>query len=281
MRRMSLRVGFALACVVVARLSGQTFDDPASAFASPQGDGVYAFNSSGYVIAGPSTSCNPVASDPNDVWLCYSPATSGTARFTVCPSSLVITGGSVTPVDATMALFDASGPGGSPGTELACQNGGGPCGLAQPEIGFAVTAGSLYYVQLQSWGVVATISGNLAVGLTPAPGPGDACSTAYARLGPGIATLLATTALAGGSSTCAGAQDVSDQWIAYTATSTGVAYASPARRRRTRRAARAPASRRTSPRMRRAPRGRRRKSRATTGRSRLAVSAAAPKSDSP
>jgi hypothetical protein len=215
----------ALALWCGTQMSAQTFDDPASALASPQVDGVYAFNSAGYTIAGPAMSCSASSADVNDVWLCYVAAASGIVQFTVCPSSPV-TGGSITPSDSAMALWDANGPSSSPGAELDCQDGGGSCGVGQSVVNYNVTAGTLYYVQVQNWGSVAAISGNLAIGLLPPPGVGDDCSTAYAQVGPGVVPLVATTSVTGGSANCAGGPDLNDQWIAYTATLTGVAYAS-------------------------------------------------------
>jgi hypothetical protein len=221
--RRTLACVLSLACA--SHLAAQTYDDPATALGSPQVDGVYAFNSAGYTFAGSGLPCSIAGADVNDVWLCYVASASGIVQFTVCPGS-TIAGGSISPTDSAMGLWDSTGPGSAPGALLDCQDGGGPCGVAESVINFNVTAGSLYYVQLQNWGSVSVISGNLAIGLLPPPGLGDDCSTAYAQVGPGVVPILATTNVTGGSANCAGGPDTNDQWIAYTATLTGLAYAS-------------------------------------------------------
>ncbi len=132
MSRSSFRAaaGFAFAALCSASLVAQTFDDPAGAQTSPVGDGVYAFNSAGYTLAGPGLSCNTFGADASDVWLSYIAPATATVIFTVCPSSGV-PGGSISPTDSSMAVWDDTGAGGLPGSEIQCQDGGGNCGVAE------------------------------------------------------------------------------------------------------------------------------------------------------
>jgi predicted RNA-binding protein with TRAM domain len=227
MSRKSFRAasGIAAAALFSASLGAQTFDDPAGAQTTPVGDGVYAFNSAGYTLAGPALSCNTFGSDTNDVWLAYLAPATGTVIFTVCPASGV-PGGSINPTDSSMAVWDDTGLGGLPGIELDCQDGGGNCGVGESEVALSVTAGTTYYVQLTNWGGSAVISGNLAIGqlILPPAFMADDCSTAplasegiYAYNSTGFSVAGPTASCNGGFS------DINDCWMAYTPSASGIA----------------------------------------------------------
>lgn len=222
-------VGLAAAALFSASISAQTFDDPAAAQASPVGDGVYAFNSSGYTLSGPTLNCTWIpGADPNDVWLAYVAPATATVYFTVCPGSIV-TGGSITPVDSAMEVWDDTGLGGLPGTSLDCQDGGGVCSVNESEISLPVVAGTIYYVQLANWGGSQVISGNLAIGqaILPPAFMTDDCTTAPLA-SEGIYGYNSTGFTSSGPTpSCTGSGfDPDDCWMAYTPSVSGFATAS-------------------------------------------------------
>jgi hypothetical protein len=195
-------------------------------------EGVFPLSTAGFTIAGPQASCG-VAPDPFDSWFVYTPSGSGYATFSTCPASTLIPGGGVTingsgNLDSIVAIWSADT---CPPTQmLGCADGAPGCDVVQAEFSMNVTAGATYYVQVANWSFATPFSGTVAIALAGGggtPGPGDVCATAIPQAGPGFATLATTTATTAlPAAACGSSPDYYDQWIAYTAATTGVSYVS-------------------------------------------------------
>lgn len=134
------------------------------------------YASVGFMVPGPQAACSGIGGpDPNDVWFQFTPPVSGVAVATLCPSSgfnILAGTASATPTDAYLAAW--TGACGAL-TAVACDNDSADCGGAEPEMQFAVNAGTTYFVQIGTEFSGAPSSGTLVLLVFTTPNPGPAC----------------------------------------------------------------------------------------------------------
>ncbi len=191
-------------------------------------EGVYTYNTVGYSVAGPYAPCSISNPDPFDGWIAYTPSGTGIATFSNCPISANAPGGSaVVPADTVIAVWSAGNC--PPTTMFGCADHAPVCMNGQSELTLPVLAGTTYYVQIGNWALPKPMYGAVAIALAGAggtPGPGDDCTTAHAVSGPGTFVFPQATAAIGRPASCALNVTPYDQWIAYSAATTGICYAS-------------------------------------------------------
>ena len=143
-----------------------------------------------------------------DIWYEWTATATGTAQVTLCGTASN---------DSKIAAY--AGAGCPAGASLACNDDS--CGL-QSQISFAVTAGSVYMLQIGAYSVASIGAGSFSVNVAGAA-TNDDCASATAISGAGtfaFSNLGATTGpqqgLACGSGTCN-----NDVWFDWTAPSSG------------------------------------------------------------
>ncbi|HYC76799.1 MAG TPA: C-type lectin domain-containing protein, partial [Planctomycetota bacterium] len=229
MRRVHLSVVL-LACLSASASAQTSVFTDTCAGAATVSEGVFHFDSAAFVAAGPAVNGNCGGGNvpkPADGWLLYAPTAPGWAAFTTCPTSSYVSGGSSS-FNSILVLGIWDGSTCPPTQRLTCSDSAPNCGTSEAEVLMPVEAGRTYWVQcvpLGSAGAVAQVAIGLLGDLGP-PGPGDSCTTAVPKTGPGTVTLQATTANAFTAVECATYPNYHDQWIAYTASSTGLCHAS-------------------------------------------------------
>jgi len=152
---------------------------------------IYTGSTQGMNVDG-ATNCGTANSTP-DVWYKYTPGSSGSATFTLCP-----TGGS-TNYDAVMSLH--SGCPGTSGNTLSCNDDGCWSGGPSKITNYPVTGGTTYYVRISGWnGAVGSFALEIQgpacteVDTTP-PSPNPMTfATPPAPASTGSITMTATTA---------------------------------------------------------------------------------------
>jgi hypothetical protein len=152
-----------------------TGDDCTVADTTAVGPGVYAYNSTGFLIAGPASGCSTGA-DVNDYWFAYTATQTGLAVVSNCPGSTAAPGGSAVG-NTNTAISAWDGTACPPTTELICSDGAPQCGVAQSEVAFPVVSGTTYYLQVQGWAPGTAISGAIAI-VETLPPVNDDCAGA-------------------------------------------------------------------------------------------------------
>jgi hypothetical protein len=218
MSRKSFRIASALSAIAVFGAAQAPNDQPAGA-TLVVGPAAVADDNSASVVDGPLGSCGLMSAD---LWYYYVPTATGIATVTTCSGSASGLGNIAGIGDSVIAAWNDAG--GFPGGQIVCiDDSCTTTGLATT-ITFPIISGVGVYVSVGGFnGNIGTYTVEFAEGV---PLPGDDCSAAYTIAGPGVIAFSSSSALSGSSASCAGGPDMNDQWIAYTATLSGIAYAS-------------------------------------------------------
>jgi hypothetical protein len=126
--------------------------DYSAAAVTVPGDGVYPYDSLGFVLSGVDTPCDVLASfNDGDFWFRYTAPGNGMLTVSNCPSSVRAPGGFTTVENDTVftAWAATADP---PTTALLCADDSPECSIFQSEATLQVLSGQTYYVQVASWG---------------------------------------------------------------------------------------------------------------------------------
>jgi hypothetical protein len=145
---------------------------------APQGDtcataltaienGATPFSAAGNSVPGPSIPPCGGGTDPFDVWFAYNPTLTGVATATFCPTSQFAAGGTSTPSDTALSLWNGTCGG---LTQASCSTSSPTCGGGPAELSFAVAAGTTVYLRAVAEGG-GSFSGALALAAVSGPCP--------------------------------------------------------------------------------------------------------------